>query len=58
MNRNLAADTKIAVVSELLDVLDDLERGARLDARQTQVALAKRWQLWPRSLNQGRTMSG
>jgi len=35
VNRNLAADTKIAVVSELLDVLDDLERGARLDAPGT-----------------------
>eukprot|EP00435_Cladocopium_sp_Y103_P070364 s1381_g35.t1 len=35
VNRNLAADTKIAVVSELLDVLDDLERGARLDAPDT-----------------------
>eukprot|EP00404_Azadinium_spinosum_P013176 CAMPEP_0180533304 /NCGR_PEP_ID=MMETSP1036_2-20121128/63537_1 /TAXON_ID=632150 /ORGANISM="Azadinium spinosum, Strain 3D9" /LENGTH=51 /DNA_ID=CAMNT_0022547475 /DNA_START=9 /DNA_END=160 /DNA_ORIENTATION=+ len=26
VNRQLEADTKVAVVSELLDVLDDLER--------------------------------
>jgi len=32
VNRNLAADTKVAVVTELLDILDDLERGASLDA--------------------------
>lgn len=31
VNRNLAADTKVTVVLELLDVLDDLERGARLE---------------------------
>ena len=29
VNRNLAADTKVSVVSELLEVLDDLERGAQ-----------------------------
>ena len=50
MNRNLAADTKVAVVSELLDVLDDLERGARLDAPdtgssgQTLATLAKKFE--------------
>ncbi|CAE7697928.1 Protein GrpE [Symbiodinium microadriaticum] len=31
VNRNLEADTKVAVVSELLEVLDDLERGASQD---------------------------
>ena len=53
VNRNLAADTKIAVVSELLDVLDDLERGARLDAPdtgssgQTLATLAKKFESRP-----------
>eukprot|EP00441_Pelagodinium_beii_P016654 CAMPEP_0197671490 /NCGR_PEP_ID=MMETSP1338-20131121/76799_1 /TAXON_ID=43686 ORGANISM="Pelagodinium beii, Strain RCC1491" /NCGR_SAMPLE_ID=MMETSP1338 /ASSEMBLY_ACC=CAM_ASM_000754 /LENGTH=100 /DNA_ID=CAMNT_0043251407 /DNA_START=180 /DNA_END=479 /DNA_ORIENTATION=+ len=28
VNRNLEADTKVQVVSELLEILDDLERGA------------------------------
>ncbi|CAE7546586.1 grpE [Symbiodinium natans] len=31
VNRNLEGDTKVAVVSELLEVLDDLERGASQD---------------------------
>ncbi|CAK8987856.1 unnamed protein product [Durusdinium trenchii] len=31
VNRNLAAETKVAVVSELLEILDDLERGASQD---------------------------
>ncbi|CAJ1342044.1 unnamed protein product [Effrenium voratum] len=31
VNRNLEADTKIATVSELLEILDDLERGASQD---------------------------
>lgn len=33
VNRNLEADTKIATVSELLEILDDLERGASQASR-------------------------
>eukprot|EP00913_Durusdinium_trenchii_P028174 g26417.t1 len=54
VNRNLAAETKVAVVSELLEILDDLERGASQDggtgASSSLKTLAKKFEARLQSL--------
>ncbi|CAK8988608.1 unnamed protein product [Durusdinium trenchii] len=57
VNRNLAAETKVAVVSELLEILDDLERGASQDggtgASSSLKTLAKKFEARPYAGNVG-----